>query len=84
MSFLYFQLDKNNNHEGRNNRIFSAGDGRRRQSTHSLHQTCSAGRHGVGWYVDDAQTCTGLAKNIVPTKARTNGWKTFGTMEEVH
>lgn len=71
-------------HEVCDGRIPSAGDGRRREGAHSFHSVGPAGRHGLGWNVDDAQACAGLAKDIVPAEANGYGRKTVGTLEEVY
>jgi len=63
--FSKYLLRSDSQHEIRDNRILSAGDGRRRQGAHTLHQTGSAGGHGIGRHVDDAQTRARLAQDFV-------------------
>lgn len=72
-------------YEIRDNRILSAGDGRRRQGAHTFHKTGSAGGHGTGWHVDDAQARTRLAQDFIQQarQASSHGWKAFGALEEI-
>jgi len=52
-------------YEIRDNRILSAGDGRRGQGARTLHQIGSTGGNGTGRHVDDAQARARLAKDFV-------------------